>query len=83
MESITSMTCPCTTAVVTNLVEVARVVAPLTFGYEGTAVPVAHRDRTAAGTSMATKTAISLLPIDDVVVVFDGLAGIRSWSPPV
>jgi hypothetical protein len=30
----------------------------------------------------STSTANALLPISDLVV-FDGLAGIRSWSPPV
>jgi hypothetical protein len=32
--------------------------------------------------TIAARKANALLPISDVVV-FDGLAGIRSWSPPV
>jgi hypothetical protein len=53
-----------------------RVTAPFAAAVQGTGLPIAMRDRTAA----TSKTA--LLPISDVVV-FDGFAGIRSWSPPV
>lgn len=45
---------------------------------QGTTVSVAVRNRTVAPIAQAT----ALLPISDVVV-FDGLAGSRSWSPPV
>jgi hypothetical protein len=45
---------------------------------QGTSVSVAARMRTVAPTTQA----IALLPISDVVV-FDGFAGSRSWSPPV
>lgn len=48
-----------------------------TYG-QGTGVSVATRNRTVAPIAQAT----ALLPISDVVV-FDALAGIRSWSPPV
>jgi hypothetical protein len=48
-----------------------------TYG-QGTGVSVAMRNRTVAPIAKAT----ALLPISDVVV-FDGVAGIRSWSPPV
>lgn len=56
----------------------------VTRGYRASGLSVANRDRTAAvhTTKAAAQSAISLLPISDVVV-FDGLAGIRSWSPPV
>lgn len=47
--------------------------APVYVAVKGTTVP------TIATTS---SKANALLPISDVVV-FDGLAGIRSWSPPV
>jgi len=60
------------------------------------ALPVVAHDAVLAGTwtaydlgrsrtSVAPMTAVkgsALLPISDVVV-FDGVAGIRSWSPPV
>jgi len=38
--------------------------------------------RVSAAASTATYKATALLPISDVVV-FDGFAGCRSWSPPV
>jgi hypothetical protein len=84
---LTSSTCPFALPVVSHGAalagawaayrgEGARVTAPFAAAVQGTGMPIAMRDRTAA----ASKTA--LLPISDVVV-FDGLAGIRSWSPPV
>jgi hypothetical protein len=48
-------------------------VTPAYVAVKGTTVPAA---------ATATSKANALLPISDVVV-FDGLAGIRSWSPPV
>jgi hypothetical protein len=83
----TSTTCPFALSVVTHGaalastwtaygVQVARVTAPLAAAVQGTGMPIAGRNRAAT----ASKTA--LLPISDVVV-FDGFAGIRSWSPPV
>jgi len=52
---------------------------------KGTGLSVAARNRTAvapmAAIRMAGTTASALLPISDVV--FNGLVGIRSWSPPV
>jgi hypothetical protein len=86
---VTSTTCPSALPVVTHGaalagtwaaygVQVARVTAPLAAAVQGTGMPITMRNRTAAATSKAT----ALLPISDVVV-FDGLAGIRSWSPPV
>jgi hypothetical protein len=85
---VTSMTCPFALPVVSHGAALAgawaayrgegvRVTAPFAAAAQGTGLPIAMRDRTAAATS---KTA--LLPISDVVV-FDGFAGIRSWSPPV
>lgn len=50
--------------------------APRFAEVQGTGVSIAMRNRT------TTPKATALLPISDVVV-FDGLAGIRSWSPPV
>jgi hypothetical protein len=84
---VTSTTCPFALPVVAhgaalagtwtgNDVRVAVVTAPYAAPVQGTGVSIAMRNRTA----VAAKTA--LLPIGDVVV-FDGLAGIRSWSPPV
>ena len=54
-----------------------RVVAPFSAEIQGTGLSSAMRDKTAA-----PATATALLPISDVVV-YDVLAGIRSWSPPV
>jgi hypothetical protein len=63
--------------------EAARVLAPRSAAIQGTAVSSAMRERSAAPDQVAaTPNATALLPISDVVV-FDGLAGIRSWSPPV
>lgn len=84
----TSTTCPFTLSVATHGagltgtwtaygVEGVRVTAPLAAAVQGTGVSIAMRNRTAV-----TAKATALLPISDVVV-FDGLAGIRSWSPPV
>jgi hypothetical protein len=47
--------------------------APVYGAAKGTTVPAI---------ASTTSKANALLPISDVVV-FDGLAGIRSWSPPV
>jgi hypothetical protein len=52
------------------------VVAPVTTD-QGTRVSSALRNRTAAPAKVT-----ALLPISDVVVS-DGFAGIRTWSPPV
>ena len=88
MESfVTSTTCPFALPVVTHGaalagtwtaygVEGVRVTAPVSAAVQGTSVSISMRDRAAAD-----KTAV-LLPISDVVV-FNGLAGIRTWSPPV
>jgi len=46
---------------------------------QGTGLSVAMRDR-AAVPAISTRTT-ALLPISDVAV--NGVAGIRSWSPPV
>jgi hypothetical protein len=43
---------------------------------------VAVKGTTVSAIAPTTSKANALLPISDVVV-FDGLAGIRSWSPPV
>ena len=51
-------------------------VAPV-MADQGTRVSSAMRNRTAAPTKVT-----ALLPISDVVV-YDGFAGIRTWSPPV
>ena len=48
---------------------------------QGTGVSVAQRNRTSIAPMVAVKGS-ALLPISDVVV-FDGLAGFRSWSPLV
>jgi len=45
-------------------------------------VYVAAKGTTVSATATTRSKANALLPISDVVV-FDGLAGIRSWSPPV
>ena len=45
-------------------------------------VYVAAKGTTVSATATTSTKANALLPISDVVV-FDGLAGIRSWSPPV
>jgi hypothetical protein len=55
---------------------VTRVTAPLAAAVDGTGMPISMRYRTATAKTNAQ------LPISDVVV-FDGFAGIRSWSPPV
>jgi hypothetical protein len=47
----------------------------------GRDLTVAHRNRTSIAPMVAVKGS-ALLPISDVVV-FDGVAGFRSWSPPV
>ena len=47
-----------------------------------TPVYVAVKGTTVSAIATTTSKANALLPISDVVV-FDGLAGIRSWSPPV
>jgi hypothetical protein len=49
---------------------------------QGTGLSIAMRDRTAIPASTRTT---ALLPISDVVAVKgdNGVAGIRSWSPPV
>lgn len=57
------------------------VVARTAAEAEGTGLSAASRNRTTAAPMAAAKVT-ALLPISDVVV-FDGLAGIRSWSPPV
>lgn len=54
-----------------------RAVAPASTTTQGTGVSIAMRDKTAVPAA-----ATALLPISDVVVN-DGFAGIRSWSPPV
>ena len=46
---------------------------------QGTGLSIAMRDRTAVP-ALSTRTT-ALLPISDVAV--NGVAGIRSWSPPV
>ncbi len=65
-------TSPCALLVVSH-----RTAPTGTYG-QGTGVPAAMRTRTVAPVTQAT----ALLPISDVVV-FDGFAGIRTWSPPV
>lgn len=57
-------------------------VAPVSLTAQGTGVSIAMRDRTAA--TQATRTT-ALFPISDVAATLGvgGLAGIRSWSPPV
>ena len=57
----------------------ARVTAPISRMAKGTGVSIASRTRT---TTPVTTKATALLPISDVVV-FNDIAGIRSWSPPV
>ena len=54
------------------------VAGPWTAYAQGTGLSTAMREKTV--TTQARTSA--LLPISDVVV-FDGLAGSRSWSPPV
>ena len=57
--------------------------APISLTTQGTGVSTAAmRDKAAA---QATARTTALLPISDVVDTFGfvGLAGIRSWSPPV
>jgi len=80
MESFeTSTTCPfALSAVARGSVVTGTWTAP------GTGVSVAYRNRTRIAPMAAVKGS-ALLPISDVVGVlgFDGLAGIRSWSPPV
>lgn len=56
----------------------ARVTAPVPAEVQGTTVSIATREKTVV---FLTATATALLPISDVVV--DGVAGSRSWSPPV
>jgi hypothetical protein len=54
------------------------VAGPWTAYAQGTGLSTAMREKTVI-TQASTS---ALLPISDVVV-FDGLAGSRSWSPPV
>ncbi len=54
------------------------VAGPWTAYAQGTGLSTAMREKTV--NTLARTSA--LLPISDVVV-FDGLAGSRSWSPPV
>jgi hypothetical protein len=56
------------------------IMTPVLAAIKGTGVSVAAMRDKATAQSSARTTA--LLPISDVVV-FDGFAGIRSWSPPV
>ncbi|HEX7186775.1 MAG TPA: hypothetical protein VF423_01000 [Actinomycetes bacterium] len=64
--------------------EAVRVLAPRPAATQGTTVSIAMRERSVAPVQVAASPkATALLPISDVVV-FNGLAGIRStWSPPV
>ena len=92
MESIASMTCPPVSAVVLH----GAAPAAASAAYQGTGLPVAGSGWTVARTAVTplatsvrpisslpgTASPTYLLPISDVVV-FDGLAGIRAWSPPV
>ena len=94
MESIASMTRPPVSAVVLH----GAAPAAASAAYQGTGLPVAGSGWTVARTRKAvtplatsvrpisslpgTASPTNLLPISDVVV-FDGLAGIRAWSPPV
>jgi hypothetical protein len=68
--------------------EAARVTAPAYAAAQGTSVSIATlsmRETTPVTTLIAQAKATALLPISDVAVVngFGGLAGIRTWSPPV
>ena len=68
--------------------ETTRVTAPVPAAIQGTSVSIAARSMhaTTPGTALiAQSKATALLPISDVAVVngFGGLAGIRTWSPPV
>ena len=68
--------------------EAARVTAPASAAVQGTSVSVASlamRETAPATAPIAQSKATALLPISDVAVVngFGGLAGIRTWSPPV
>jgi hypothetical protein len=68
--------------------EAARVTAPVYAAAQGTSVSIATlsmRETTPVTTLIAQAKATALLPISDVAVVngFGGLAGIRTWSPPV
>jgi hypothetical protein len=74
VEIITTSTC----LPVLPVVDHGALLAGTWTSGQGTGVSVAARMRTVAPTTQAT----ALLPISDVVV-FDGLAGSRSWSPPV
>ena len=66
-----------------NPVELMRTSASRGLGAAHTAsVYVAVKGTTVSAIATTTSKANALLPISDVVV-FDGLAGIRSWSPPV
>ena len=83
MESMTSTTCLPVSAVVLH----GAAPAGTSAAYEGTGLPVAGSGWTAArirqtATAPAATALTNLLPTSDVVV-FDGLAGVRSWSPPV
>lgn len=95
MESMTSKTCLQLRAVVAQGAvdagiwtfaslrdEMARVITPRAVGYEATSLSGASRDRTSVRSQIAPTSAISLLPTSNDVV-FNGFAGIRSWSPPV
>ncbi len=59
----------------------ARVLAPVVATAQGTGVSVAMRDRIYTNAADAAVKATALLPISATDVV--GVAGIRSWSPPV
>ena len=66
----------------------ARVTAPASAAIQGTSVSIATlavRETTPGTALIAQSKATALLPISDVAVVngFGGLAGIRTWSPPV
>jgi hypothetical protein len=54
------------------------VAGPWTAAAQGTGLSTAMREKTVITQARTS----ALLPISDVVV-FDGLAGSRSWSPPV
>ena len=65
--------------------EAVRVTAPASAAIQGTSVSTAMRQTTPVTDQIAQSKATALLPISDVAVVngFGGLAGIRTWSPPV
>jgi hypothetical protein len=66
-----------------NPVELMRTSTPSGFRAAHAApVYVTVKGTTVSAIATSTSKANALLPISDLVV-FDGLAGIRSWSPPV